>query len=138
MRIEYGGNDSENGAPFWSNKFEVGNGDSKREILVISVPYRHGTHTTTSPTGFIPIIEQLDLLHKKGVVHGDIRAFNTVFVDDNEGWLIDFDFGGELTSNPTYPRGYKEVLEDGTRMGVEGKPIRKCDDWYVCSVVIDF
>jgi hypothetical protein len=56
----------------------------------------------------------------------------------NEGWLIDFDFGGKLTSNLTYPIGYKQVLKDGTgiSMGVGGKPIRKCDDWYALLKLI--
>eukprot|EP00980_Cylindrotheca_fusiformis_P015694 scaffold4526_cov87-Cylindrotheca_fusiformis.AAC.1 len=87
-----------------------------RGLLIIAVPYRRGGHVATSPGAFVPIIDQLDKLHKKGFVHGDIRAFNTVFGENkNQGWLIDFDFGGK-DGSVVYPEGYRQSLVDGDRI----------------------
>jgi hypothetical protein len=65
-------------------------------LLIIAAPYRHGGHVAKQPKSFLPIISHLEELHEKGFVHGDIRAFNTVFGvqdkdndNDKEGWLID-------------------------------------------------
>jgi tRNA A-37 threonylcarbamoyl transferase component Bud32 len=65
-------------------------------------------------TSFVPVISQLEALHSKGFVHGDIRGFNVVFgKTDEEGWLIDFDFGGKLGRK--YPKGYRTALDDFRR-----------------------
>ena len=118
-------------------------------LLIISTLYRDGVHYATHPYHFLPIINQLCHLHSKGLVHGDIRAYNMVLqheVDSSEtnnvvdyessdgttnqctGWLIDFDFGGEC-GKVKYPTGYKKGLEDGRRPGEEGQPITIMDDW---------
>jgi len=94
---------------FWSNKSQG------RGLLIIATPYRDGGHVAKSAKVFLPVIAQLELLHKKRFVHGDIRAFNTVFGEqDNEGWLIDFDFGGQIGAT-CYPDGYRRNLDDGVR-----------------------
>ncbi|CAB9515909.1 unknown protein [Seminavis robusta] len=101
-------------------------------LLIIAVPFRTGGHQAKQPAAFVPIIQQLQELHKKGFVHGDIRACNIVFGEDpKEGWLIDFDFdfGGEA-GVVKYPNGYKQTLDDGRRIGEEGNEIKKVDDWY--------
>jgi serine/threonine protein kinase len=86
----------------------------ERFLHVIVTPYRDGVHYVKQPTSFIPIICQLEELHEKGFVHGDIRGFNTVFDEDNkQGYLIDFDFGGK--SERPYPKGYHTTLDDGRR-----------------------
>ena len=69
-----------------------------KSLQVIMTPYRHGSHVAKKAKWFIPIIDDLDELHKKGLVHGDIRGFNTVFGGKGGGCLIDFDFGGRLGS----------------------------------------
>ncbi|KAG7357926.1 RIO1 family protein [Nitzschia inconspicua] len=102
---------------------------SSQDLLIIAVPYRDGRHYAESPADFLPIIDQLQALHKAGFVHGDIRAFNIVFKDDEKGWLIDFDFGGR-SDVQTYPTGYRRNLDDGTRMGEERETITKYHDWY--------
>ncbi|KAG7341239.1 phosphotransferase enzyme family protein [Nitzschia inconspicua] len=102
---------------------------SSEDLLIIAVPYRDGRHYAVSPADFLPIIDQLQALHREGFVHGDIRAYNIVFKDDEKGWLIDFDFGGKSDVQP-YPKGYRQSLNDGTRMGVEGKAITKYHDWF--------
>eukprot|EP00980_Cylindrotheca_fusiformis_P020893 scaffold7903_cov75-Cylindrotheca_fusiformis.AAC.2 len=77
-------------------------------MMIIAVPYRPGSHIARKPKDFVPIIKQLQELHNMGFVHGDIRAFNTVFGEkENEGsWLIDFDTGGKIGGSTKYPTGY--------------------------------
>ncbi|KAG7341182.1 hypothetical protein IV203_023133 [Nitzschia inconspicua] len=110
---------------------------SSQDLLIIAVPYRDGRHYAESPADFLPIIDQLQALHNAGFVHGDIRAYNTVFKDHNEGWLIDFDFGGK-SNVQTYPKGYKQSLNDGIRMGEEGETITKHHDWYALGMLMFF
>ncbi|KAG7341117.1 hypothetical protein IV203_023068 [Nitzschia inconspicua] len=102
---------------------------SSQDLLVIAVPYRHGRHYAKSPAEFLPIVDQLQALHRAGFVHGDIRGYNTVFKDDKEGWLIDFDFGGK-SGEQRYPKGYRNALDDGNRIGEEGETIKKYHDWF--------
>ncbi len=90
------------------------NDPAARELQVIAVPYKEGSHVATTLTDFIPIIQQLQALHENGYVHGDIRAFNVVFGGEAAG-LIDFD----LSRRPgkPYPQGYRPFLSDGYRIG---------------------
>ena len=112
----------------------------ERTLLIIAVPYRHGCHVAKKPGAFMPIIDQLEELHKKKFVHGDIRAFNTVFGEqENAGWLIDFDFGGKLGST-CYPRGYRGSLADGQRLGdgddEAANEVPQWHDWYALGRLI--
>ena len=108
-----------------------------RGLLIIALPYREGNHEAKSPLHFLPIIEHLEKIHAKNFVHGDIRAFNTVFGENEKhAWLIDFDFGGEIGETLLYPDGYKEDLRDGTRVGKEKEQIQKKDDWYALGQLI--
>lgn len=86
---------------------------SQRQLQIIAFPYKNGKHYTSKPTDFIGIIEQLEMLHRCGYLHGDIRGFNVLFGD--EGGLIDFDFGG--IPGKAYPEGYRQILTDGWRIG---------------------
>eukprot|EP00980_Cylindrotheca_fusiformis_P008024 scaffold1707_cov88-Cylindrotheca_fusiformis.AAC.3 len=108
-------------------------------LLIIAVRYRPGSHIAKKPKDFVPIINQLQELHDKGFVHGDIRAFNTVFGEkENEGsWLIDFDFGGKIGDSSTkYPTGFRARLDDGYRMGEGGNPILTWHDWFALGQLI--
>jgi hypothetical protein len=112
----------------------------ERTLLIIAAPYRRGCHVAKKPGDFVPIIDQLEELHEKQYVHGDIRAFNTVFGEqENEGWLIDFDFGGKLGST-CYPRGYRGTLVDGYRQGdgddEPANEIPQWHDWYALGQLI--
>jgi hypothetical protein len=109
---------------FWSEK--------GGRLLIIATPYRPGGHVANSPKAFVPIIEALKELHELGYVHGDIRAFNTVFGNhehENSGCLIDFDLGGRI-EKVVYPDGYRFELPDGLRNGKVGEKIHKMDDWF--------
>ena len=108
----------------------------KRSLKIISTPYRLGKHCTNTPKAFVPIIRQLQRLHATGYVHGDIRAFNAVFGNTpDDGWLIDFDYGGRL-NEAHYPKGYNNSLADGSRIGVAEKKIQKIDDWFALGNLI--
>ena len=108
-----------------------------RSLQVILTPYRPGIHFATKPKSFLPIIEQLEKLHKKGFVHGDIRGFNTVFDEANgSAWLIDFDFGGKR-GTAQYPKGYRKSLADGIRRtDPKSRIIQKWHDWYALGRLI--
>lgn len=111
--------------------------NENKSFKIISTPYRDGGHLAKSFGAFLPIIEQLEKLHEAGFVHGDIRAFNTVFgLNETEGWLIDFDFGGKITNSPKYPPGYRSTLDDGRRRGSEKGVITKWHDWYALFYLI--
>jgi hypothetical protein len=108
----------------------------KRNITILSTPYRRGRHYATTPKAFVPVIQQLKKLHAAGFVHGDIRAYNIVFGENpEEGWLIDFDYGGRI-GDAVYPRGYNQSLPDGRRIGKEGAAIQAMDDWFALGKVI--
>jgi hypothetical protein len=118
---------------FWTHS-----GD--RTLRIIAIPYKKGEHFATKPTHFIPVIDQLKELHAAGFVHGDIRAFNTVFSDQaDQGGLIDFDFSG--IPGHAYPQGYVKLLPDGRRKG-HGKgrgihdKLRYWHDWYALGQLI--
>jgi hypothetical protein len=117
-------------------------------LLVISIPFLPGHHAATSPMDFIPIIDHLVALHKQGMVHGDIRAYNTVLqhtdtdINDSgkpKGQLIDFDYGGP-ERKILYPQGYFKDLEDGSRESdcIGGTPILAWHDWYALGHLIFF
>ena len=112
--------------------------DSKKKtIQIIATPYRPGQHFATSPKAFVPIIDQLQSLHENGFVHGDIRAFNTVFGNESNepGCLIDFDFGGRKGER-CYPKGYRQFLGDGSRIGQGGEVILEWHDWFALGNLI--
>ena len=106
---------------------------------ILKTPYREGTHVAMRPKHFLPVISKLKELHALGFVHGDIRAFNTVFSDvsENEGYLIDFDFGGRM-GEVNYPKWYQQTLKDGLRIGVGGGTILKWHDWNAIGKLIFF
>jgi hypothetical protein len=115
-------------------------------FLLISIPYLRGKHVATRPKAFLPIIDHLVAMHQQGLVHGDIRACNTVLDykdttsidddDDPKGWLIDFDLGG-CVGIATYPDGYNVWLPDGVRVRVpSGTNIEKWHDWYAFGQLI--
>ena len=115
---------------FWS---------SQEWLLIISLPYKKGTHRVTKPTDFIRIIKQLAKLHGHGLVHGDIRGFNVLYGE--EGGLIDFDLSGR-EGEGTYPQGYQQALKDGFRLGLGGDgdhPDNKLQfrhDWFAFGKLI--
>jgi hypothetical protein len=89
----------------------------KGQFVAIVVPYRHGRHYATNIKDFKPVLEHLRRLHENGFVHGDVRGFNMAMKNEDEGFLIDLDYGGKADGSnpPKYPEGYKFDLADGDR-----------------------
>ena len=151
------------------------------QVKVIVTEYHNGVHYSTKPYHFLPIIAHLEQLHANHYVHGDIRAFNmvlqypdheanpngenrTIGIEDSwsstnaykecKGWLIDFDYGGMLSTDtgtenieqsttginqrydPIYPKGYVKNLGDGSRLGEAGDNIKYEDDWFALGEII--
>jgi serine/threonine protein kinase len=104
---------------------------------VLSVPYHLGRHWTHEISEFIPVLEQLRSLHRKGLVHGDIRCSNIVFAGAN-GQLIDFDLGGNVADQnpPRFPANYVFKHEDGTRWARPKAAISAMDDVYAMTQVV--
>ena len=126
---------SQYGDPHGRNEFYAESPDKR--LLVIATPFRKGRHVAKRPVDFLPIIEHLEMIHKAGYVHGDIRAFNTVFGNEEggRGCLIDFDFSGKM-GEVFYPDGYKPLLDDGFRDGKGGKEIKAWHDWHALGSLI--
>jgi len=114
--------------------------ENRGRFLVISVPFREGTHEAKKVSHFIPILKHLQHLHNHNKVHGDIRAFNIIFKDKEKGWLIDLDYGG-VCGEKKYPEGFNFYLADGHRLEPvdleKDNPIRKFDDIYALWKVFD-
>ncbi len=62
-----------------------GDGREEKGLRLISTPFRDGTHRVKNPKEFLPVIDQLEKLHERGFVHGDIRGFNIVFGKKRRG-----------------------------------------------------
>jgi hypothetical protein len=112
------------------------NGLGTKSLIIISTPYRDGSHFAKRPKDFIPIIDCLSKLHNEGFLHGDVRLYNTVFHNEECGSLIDYDFGGKISENPTYPDGYQFFLPDGCRLGKANAQILPWHDWYALGRLI--
>ena len=122
------------GSSSWDDSFWTTS--EERIVQVIAMSYRPGVHEAKKPRAFLPIIAQLEELHSKGYVHGDIRGFNTVFTEQGDkGWLIDFDFGGK-SGERCYPKGYRQVLADGQRLADDESKILQWQDWYALGRLI--
>jgi hypothetical protein len=84
-----------------------------KDLVVISYPRLEGSHKPTTVGHFLCLLESLARLHKRGIVHGDIRASNIIFDANGGATLIDFDFsGGE---HCRYPPGFNTKIGDGKR-----------------------
>lgn len=78
------------------------------QLMVISVPYKAGSHIPQTIRHLQLISEDLQKLHASQIKHGDLRLWNMAF-DDNKAALIDFDFSGEIVY---FPKGYETNLVD--------------------------
>jgi hypothetical protein len=109
-------------------------------LSVLSVPYHVGRHWALRLSEVIRLVEQLRNLHKRGFVHGDVRACNTVFWAESSH-LIDFDFGGEVGGQypPKFPENYQFDLSDGERKRRRpSSEISRIDDVFALMRLIFF
>jgi serine/threonine protein kinase len=116
------------------------------QVMILSSPHLVGKHFATTIGQLLGVVEHLEKLHNKGYVHGDIRAYNIVFIEEDvkngikpNGFLIDFDLSGKEGEELTkYPEGYATALEDGRRPAKAGNQITKQGDWLALRSVLFF
>ncbi|KAG7370339.1 hypothetical protein IV203_028085 [Nitzschia inconspicua] len=78
------------------------------KLAIVEMCYHESDWFSENPmTCYISILEQLQKLHVKGLVHGDIRLMNLL----TSGHIIDFDFVGR----EHYPEGLNQLQKDGCR-----------------------
>jgi hypothetical protein len=80
----------------------------KGQLMVISVPYKAGSHIPQTIRHLQLISEDLRKLHALKLKHGDVRLWNMAF-DVDKAALLDFDFSGEKVY---FPKGYETNLDD--------------------------
>ena len=71
-----------------------------------------------------------------GIVHGDIRAFNLVFGED-DSHIIDWDLAQEEDKGK-YPDGFNVSIPDGERHpdAYPGQSMKKAHDWFALAAVM--
>jgi hypothetical protein len=110
----------------------------QQDFTLISYPIIEGNTTARYASEFVPLFEQLEKLHAKGLVHGDIRAYNMLFPRTG-GILIDFDYSGK-DAVKQYPDGFWTDLPDTKRhkRAVAGALLRKEHDCFSLGAVLSF
>lgn len=88
-------------------------------FTVIKYRFIDGNHKPSHIRHFLALISCLSDIHKLGLVHGDIRLSNCVFLNESQqekpiALFIDFDFCGE-ESKDIYPVGFNHKISDGKR-----------------------
>jgi hypothetical protein len=110
--------------PGFSNGAVVAREKFGGRLMVLSRP--SSWVCTTQRQQLLDAVNQLHALHTAGYVHGDIRAFNIIFLGTGAR-LIDFDVGGQAGISANF-------LIDG-RVGSLGAPILKWHDWRTLIIV---
>jgi hypothetical protein len=105
----------------------------KGSVLVIKYKFVRGTHFASRASHFQEIATCIKSMHKKGIVHADIRGFNMLHPVPGgieKSCLIDFDLCGSPEEDQ-YPPGYASEVKDNVypRYGREGSLLEKVHDW---------
>jgi hypothetical protein len=103
----------------------------KGQLMVISVPYKAGSHIPETIRHLQLISEDVRKLHALKLKHGDLRLWNMVF-DDNKAALIDFDFSGEKVY---YPKGYETKLDDAP--GQPGQAFEEITEYHDVQALLN-
>ncbi|KAG7344767.1 hypothetical protein IV203_032298 [Nitzschia inconspicua] len=93
---------------FVDEKAQLWTSEDYDKLAIVEMCYHESEwNDPTSVTSFISILEKLQKLHGKGLVHGDIRLRNLL----STGHIVDFDFVGL----EYYPQGLNHLTTDGSR-----------------------
>ena len=82
-----------------------------------------------------PIIEALDMLHSKAIVHSDVRLRNMLFLCDGDAKLIDFDLADKVDT--TYPDNYHSNFEYRHKNAKPGEKRKIDHDRYSLLCILD-
>ena len=109
----------------------------QKDFVLLQYPLLNGTSVAQRASDFVRLFTELADLHREGLVHGDIRAHNMIFVEGSGGKLIDFDYCGTHAVR-CYPPGYWQDLEDTRRhaRAVAEEPMRKEHDCFSLGAVM--
>ena len=109
----------------------------QKDFALLQYPFLNGTSIAQRASDFIPVFKELADLHQEGLVHGDIRAHNMIFVEGSGGKLIDFDYSGKHAER-CYPPGYWRDLDDTRRhdRAVAEEQMRKEHDCFSLGAVM--
>jgi hypothetical protein len=86
----------------------------QKDFTLLCSPLLKGGVLARKASEFLSVFKELAQLHEENLVHGDIRAYNMLFVEGLGGKLIDFDYCGRHGQR-CYPPGYWERLPDTKR-----------------------
>jgi serine/threonine protein kinase len=105
---------------------------------ILKYDYIHGKHVASNPMQFSSILWQIQEIHKKEFVHGDIRLANIIFTPDYyESILIDFD-NSALHGKDLYRAGLQKVPDGGRAPNqVERMVMMKDHDWFGIITVME-
>lgn len=98
------------------------------KLQIIAIPFIEGKPAYRTGAQAVNLITELEELHDKDIVHGDIRGFNSLH-SSTYSKFIDFDYSG-TAGQVWYPSGYVTKLEDGLRTKTRSAPIDKNHDVY--------
>ena len=101
---------------------------SDGRFCMLEINYIPGNHNKPAcVSSFCGAVNQLHKIHKKNMVHGDIRTANIVFDRaSSSSSLIDFDLAREEMTN--YPPTYVTSFHERHSEARPGKPMRKMHD----------
>jgi hypothetical protein len=104
--------------------------DEGKDVCILVMPFLEGNHYPSCAGDFLPIVNQIEEMHKNGHVHGDLRLANVIF-NGEKSQIIDFDWSGEVRKK-CYPDGWVLKIPDGQRHArvKAGRQLLKCHDWF--------
>ena len=110
---------------------------AQRDFTLLCYPLLKGGVLAKKASEFLSVIKELAELHQQDMVHGDIRAYNMLFVEGLGGKLIDFDYCAKHGQR-CYPPGYWSSLPDTERhhRAVAENPMRKEHDCFSLGAVM--
>lgn len=100
-----------------------------KEYSLLSYSYIDGGLKPVFIEQIMVLAERLECVHKKGLVHGDVREGNLIFGQTKDvAYLIDFDYTTKVGEK--YPIRYNSNVKE-RHVGAKGGYQMTCDhDWY--------
>lgn len=108
-------------------------------VYVLETPWFDGDHEPTTLEHVSLLCDQLQKLHEKVYVHGDVLRQNIIFGKDDEGnsvtELIDFDYSGAANIKK-YPKTWNTEFEERHGGAKGGEQLMEVHDVYAAIVIL--